>query len=134
MAETTLPQNRVFKDISLAFGKNPVTGDVVTVTGADAVKRAIKNILMTQTGEVPFFPAYGSRIRNLLFEPMDPITNALLQSEILASIQAFEPRAQIVSLNLTPDEDNNRYQVDLVIRLINQIQPISVTLYLARTR
>ena len=63
--ELTLPRNREFKDISLTFGKNPVNGDVLTVTGADAVKRAIRNILMTQTGEVPFFPAYGSRLRHL---------------------------------------------------------------------
>jgi phage baseplate assembly protein W len=132
--DITLPRNREYTDISMTFAKNPVTFDIITLSGVDAVKRSIKNILMTQTGEVPFFPAYGSRIRHLLFEPMDPITSALLQSEILASIAAFEPRVKVLGLLLDFDEDGNRYQVQLTIRLLNQIQPIILSLFLSRLR
>ncbi len=136
MAEITvsLPKQREYKDISLSFGKNPVTNDVVVLTGIEAVKRSIKTILMTQTGEIPFFPAFGSRVRYLLFEPIDPITTALLQSEIFNSLTAFEPRAKIVSLVVQPDEDNNQFQVSLTLQILNQIQPINLTLFLSRLR
>jgi phage baseplate assembly protein W len=127
-------RQRVFKDISLTMAKNPVNRDIVAVTGDDAVKRAIKNILMTQTGEIPFFPAFGSRIRNLLFEQMDPITIALLQSEILNSLATFEPRCRVLSLIVDPDEENNSVKVNLTLQLLNQIAPISLTLFLSRLR
>jgi phage baseplate assembly protein W len=136
MAEinTTIQRTREYRDISLTFAKNPVNNDIVSVAGVDAVKRAIKNILMTRTGEVPFFPNFGSRIHSLLFEPIDPITTALLQSEIQSSLETFEPRMKIVSIILSPDEEKNLYQVNLTIRLVNQLAPITVTLFLSRLR
>lgn len=91
-------------------------------------------LLSTQTGEVPFFPEFGSRIHQLLFEPSDPITSALLRSEILATINAYEPRAQVQTLTITDIPDQNKYQIDLVLTVINQLQPVTLTLYFTRLR
>lgn len=126
--------NRVYKDVSLTFAKNPVTSDVLSVTGVDAVKRSIRNILLTRVGEVPFFPEFGTRVHRLLFEPIDPITTALLQSEIQTSIKAFEPRVTVLETLVTPNEEKLEYQIDLTLRLLNQIQPVTLTLFLTRLR
>jgi phage baseplate assembly protein W len=32
--------------------------------------------LLTNVGEVPFLPNFGSRLDTLLFEPIDPMTTA----------------------------------------------------------
>ena len=132
MADVEFLRSRQYKDLSLAFTKNPVTNDVVAVEGEDAVKRAIKNLLFTVAGEVPFFPDFGSTLQRLLFEPIDPITTALINSEIRATIGGFEPRASIASLDVTPTEDENRYQIDLVLQLVNLPQPITLSLFLTR--
>lgn len=134
MADIDFIKPRQYCDLSLSFGLNPVTNDVITVTGDEAVKRAIKNLLLTVTGEVPFFPNFGSRITQLLFEPIDPITTALLQSELLATLNAYEPRARIQSLLVTPTPDENQYQVDLTFLVLNQGTVVTLTLFLTRLR
>lgn len=127
-------QNRDYKDVSLSFGRNPVTGDVIAVTGADAVKRSVKNLLMTMTGEVPFFPDFGTSLYRLLFEPIDPITTALIESEIRATITGYEPRVTIRRLTVTPSEDELQYGIDMELQLVNLPQPITLTLFLTRIR
>ena len=37
---------RVYKDLNLNFTRNPVTGDVTSVTDVNAVKRSIRNLLL----------------------------------------------------------------------------------------
>ena len=87
---TIFTKTRPYKDVSLTFARNVVTSDVVTVSGEDAVKRSIKLLIMSRTGETPFFPEFGSLIFPLLFEPIDPITTVLLQHEMRATIAACE--------------------------------------------
>lgn len=132
--DITIGRVRQYKDISLSMTKNPITNDVLAVTGTEAVKRSLKNILMTNVGEMPFFPEFGSRLRHLLFEPIDPITTALLSSEIRATIEAFEPRVRITNLVITPTDAENAYQVDLEFKIVNQIQPVTFTVFLSRVR
>ena len=125
---------RDYKDISLTFGRNPVTNDILSVTGADAVKRSLKTLIMTMTGEAPFFPEFGSRLSRLLFEPIDPITTALIDSELRATINGYEPRVTIRSLTITPSVDEHAYNIELTFQLVNQVEPITLTLFLTRLR
>jgi phage baseplate assembly protein W len=136
MPETsvTFLQNRQYKDLSLTFGLNPITNDVLAVTGSDAVRRAIRTLLSIRVGEVPFLPTFGCNLEALLFEPIDAGTTAQIEQMLLATIQGFEPRAQITSLTVTPSPDENHYQVDLEVQLINLPQPITLTLFLTRLR
>ena len=49
-----------FKDINITFKKHPVTNDLVVSRDASAIKQAISNLLLTNRGERPFNPDYGS--------------------------------------------------------------------------
>jgi len=131
---TTFTKTRPYKDVSLTFARNVVTSDVVAVTGEDAVKRSIKLLLMSRAGETPFFPEFGSRIFTLLFEPIDPITTVLLQHEIQATIEAYEPRVNIRRLTATPSSDEQGYDIDCLFNIVNQVAPVTLTLYLSRLR
>lgn len=130
----TNTRRRQYKDISLTFARNPVTHDVVVVSDTDAVKRALKVLLMSRAGETPFFPNFGSRLHTLLFEPIDPITTVLLQHEIGDTITAFEPRVNIEELSVVPTSDELGYDVNILFSIANQTQPITLTVYLTRLR
>lgn len=136
MAEltATLPTRRQYRDLSLTFAKNPVTHDVVMVTDADAVKRSLRLILLSRTGETPFYPNFGSRITNLLFEPVDPITSVILQNEIRDTIAAFEPRVNLNAVVVTPRSDEQGYDINIEFSLRTQVDPVTLTLYLSRLR
>lgn len=127
-------KQREYRDLSLSMGMNPVTNDVVVVTGVDAIKRSIKNLLMTMCGEVPFFPNMGSRLSQLLFEPIDAITTIRIDSEIRATLGGFEPRVKIVGIVITPSPDQHQYQVDMTLQIVNLTEPVVLTIFLNRSR
>jgi phage baseplate assembly protein W len=61
-------KTREYKDINLSFSPNPVTGDVTKLTDDAAVKRAVKNLILTDYDERFYQPSLGSGIAHLLFD------------------------------------------------------------------
>jgi len=102
---------RVYKDLNLNFTRNPVTGDVASVTDVNAVKRSIRNLLLTNHYDRPFHPEIGSNIPALLFENFGPITGNQLSRQIEEMISNYEPRARVESVECFPVRDSNRYDV-----------------------
>ena len=86
---------REYTDLNLSFSKHPVTGDVARLQGADAVKRSVKNLVMTNFYERPFQPSLGCGVYQTLFEPMTTITAQKLQTIITEAIEAYEPRVKL---------------------------------------
>ena len=111
--------SRVYKDLNLNFTRNPVTGDVATVTDVNAVKRSIRNLLLTNHYERPFHPEIGSDIPALLFENFGPITGNQLSRNIEEMILNFEPRARVESGECFPVPDSNRYDVRIYFYVEN---------------
>ncbi len=74
--------SRVYKDLNLNFSANPVTGDVTMVTDVNAVKRSVRNLLLTNHYDRPFHPEIGSNIQNILFQNFGPITGNQLSRAI----------------------------------------------------
>ena len=111
--------SRVYKDLNLHFTRNPVTGDVATVTDVNAVKRSIRNLLLTNHYERPFHPEIGSDIPALLFENFGPITGNQLSRNIEEMILNFEPRARVETVECFPVPDSNRYDVRIYFYVEN---------------
>ena len=123
-----------FKDIDLDFTANPITGDVVTVKDSTSVKRGIKNILLTEEGERLMQPELGSGVRNMLFEQMTDINAQRLETEVLSAIEAWEARAEVIGIVVTPEEEHNRYRVAVTFRIINELEEQELELFLHRER
>lgn len=134
MAEVVFQNVREYKDISLTMAMNPVTNDIVAVTGAQSVIRAIKVLLSTHAGEVPFFPTFATNLKRLLFEPIDAITTSMIETEIRDVIDTYEPRARVNQLVAIPDEENNSYRIDLEIEIISTAQSVAFSVFLKRIR
>ena len=124
-----------FKDININFKKHPVTGDLVVSKDASAIKQAIVNLLLTNKGERPFNPDYGSNIRSYLFEPLDYGTAAQIDLSIRNTIAKFEPRIRVIDMQTYPNYDNNSFDVDMTYKIIGSDEPpTAVQLVLNRTR
>lgn len=129
-----LLRRRQYKDVSLTFAKNPVTGDVNAVVDEVAIKRSLRFLLLSREGETPFYPNFGSQLHRLLFEPANPVTELLLQNEIHATIKAFEPRVDVQSIEAIRTADELGYNINMTFTVISTSQPITLTLYLSRLR
>ena len=130
-----MPEVITFKDLSVTFKKHPVTDDLVTVKDKAAVAQSIKGLLLTRRGESPFHPNLGSGLQDLLFEPLDYGSGALIKKEIQETINAFEPRVQITKLACYPDLANNGYDVELEYFILGrEDRAVALDIFLERTR
>ena len=132
MAINTL--TKIYSDIDFTFTKKPVTGDVALSYDEQAVIRSIRNLLLTNYYERPFNPELGSNLNALLFEPVSPLTSTSLEREISTMIENYEPRATLNSITVTPQPDQNAYNVSLSFYIENATLPTTVTLLLERNR
>ena len=123
-----------YADLSFDFTANPQTGDVATVKDAVSVKRGIKNILLTAPFERLFQPEVGSGIKNLLFEPMTPLTEQRLSDACADAIDAWEKRASVIDITVIPEEDYNRYRVAIKFSINNSLITEEVDVFLNRER
>ena len=126
--------NRIYSDLDLDFTRNPVTSDIVKLNDVDSVKRSVKNLIQTNHYERPFHPEIGSDIRGLLFENMTPLTALNLERKVIEVLTNFEPRAKIVKVIAQPQEDANRYHIQISFYVVGISTPVVVETYLTRLR
>lgn len=127
-------ETRVYKDLDLNFSAHPVTKDVVKRTGNSAIVGALRNLILTNFYERPFKPTFGARIRSLLFEHVNFITAAALETEIFSSITNFEPRVTVNSVKVFAEPEKHGYTVTIVFSINNLEQPITITMFLEKVR
>mgnify|MGYP003118673936 CR=1 FL=1 len=127
-------ENRYYSDLNITFNKHPVTGKLSVLKDADAVKRALRNLILTNTYERPYQPLIGASIRRRLFEPMDSITAHSIKKDIQVAINNFEPRVTVHDIALIYDEDGHSVVINIVFRVNNQAEPVSTEITLERTR
>lgn len=125
---------RTFSDLDLNFTAHPVTKDVVRKYDEEAIKAAVKNLVLTQNYERPFHSEIGSQIRGLLFEPVSPMLNVMLKRAISDTIINFEPRVRLNEVLVTISPDNNEVYVSIYFTIINTTKPLQVNLVLTRSR
>ena len=124
--------SKAFKDIKIDFARNPFTDDVAHVRNDNSIKQALKNLVLTVPGEVPFDNSIGSRVSELLFEPMDELISDALQDEIAATINKFEPRVSLINTIIVPDYETGKYGVTVKYRIVGLPLTESVSFVLQR--
>ena len=130
-----MPSNtRQFTDLDLNFTPHPVTGDVRFKVDENAIKQAVKNLVLTQNFERPFHSEIGSSLRSLLFEPATPMTKEILRKTISDTITNFEPRVELIGVDINYTLDDTAVNVRVRFKVINTFTPIDVNLTLERTR
>jgi len=104
-------EESVFTDLDLNFVAHPLTGDITTKKDADAIKRAVKNIVLTNHYERPFKPNFGSNLRSMLFELGTPRAHVRIRQAIIEELDILEPRIRVQ--NLTLNQRDNEVNMTL---------------------
>ena len=130
-----MPTFETFKDLSVTFKKHPVSNDLVQVKDKAAITQAITALLLTSKGERPFQPQLGCGLQNILFEPLDYGSAAIIKSEIADVLKRYEPRISVDNIVCIPDEGSNGYEVELFFTIVGRDDaPVAVEFFLERTR
>ena len=120
-----IARERTYTDIDFAFRANPITGDVSLKKEVQAVKQSVLNILLTNRGELPFDPEFGSDIRKQLFENFDPITEQLLSDQIRSALRNYEPRVRVLNINIDGKPNRNSIDISLEIEIQSPEQTVT---------
>ena len=110
---------RQWTDLDLFFGKKSTSKDISKVTDIQAVKRSVRNLVLLNHFEKPFHPEIGSGVRDMLFEPMTPITAVILAKHVEDVVENFEPRARLIGVQARPDLDRNVYDMTIEFYVVN---------------
>jgi phage baseplate assembly protein W len=110
--------SKEFKDISMSFQVNPLTYDLIGIKNETAIARSVRNLVLTIRGERFFDQNLGSNVNKLLFENMDDLTAASIQDEIRTTINNYEPRVNLRSVEVNPDYDQNQFDVTITYDII----------------
>jgi phage baseplate assembly protein W len=125
-------------DLDLDFIPHPTTGDVVKKTGVDAIKRAVRNLILTNFYDRPFRSYIGSNAQKILFDNINPLTATFLKNAIRETIVNHEPRVELfnapndIIVNVNPDQ--NGYDVTISFIVLNRGEPVTINLFLERLR
>ena len=115
--------SRSFKDISLSFEPHIVTKDLQVLKNENAIRRSVRNIVETLPTEKFFNSLFGSDVRSSLFDFVDFGTAPEIQTQIETAISNFEPRVEIVEIEVDPRPDDNAFYVNIVFNIIGQEFP-----------
>jgi phage baseplate assembly protein W len=106
----------------------------VRLNDIDAVKRSVKNLIVTDKYERLLDPELGAGISELLFEQMTPLTTVALRETIIQTLNRYEPRINIDTIDVTPDYDRNSYFISIAFSLVRNEQVGTVEFLLNRIR
>ena len=116
-----MPAQRVsksFKDVSMSFKFNPLSGDLIALKNENAIARAVRNIVLTTPGEKFFDPDFGSSVSEILFENVDDITAVSIEDEIKSSLKNYEPRVELINVTVDPNFDADQFDVRITYRIV----------------
>ena len=115
--------SRSYKDISLSFDPHPITKDLPVLKNENAIRRSVRNLVQTIPGERFFNPLLGSSVYDSMFDLADFGTSSLIESEIVTTIDNFEPRVENVRVTVDPRYDLNNFDVTIFFDIVGQELP-----------
>lgn len=125
-------RKRAFSDIDLGFNARP-NGDVYKKTDAASIKQSVKNLLLTNTGEKPF-NTFGGNLSDFLFELADADIEFDIRDQVIRAIENYEPRAQLLDLEVFPNIDRNEIRVKITFLVKNLDQVVTLETNITRLR
>jgi uncharacterized protein len=89
-------QEREYLGTGLAFPlQSSLQGGLKLSSDAQKVKESIWIILRTSLGERVYRPNFGSRLSELVFEPLNSATLIQIRLYVLEALEVWEPRIEI---------------------------------------
>ena len=79
-------------------------------------------------------PNIGGNLRAMLFENITPGTLTMIEDQVRTTLDIYEPRAEIIDVLVTSNIDDNVVKIQVHFYISNNQQPISVDVFLERTR
>jgi len=91
-----------------------VQGSLQLSDGVTNLEESIRIILSTKLGERVYRPNFGSRLSELVFEPMNVQTLLLIRLYVREALEMWEPRITLIDIITEPDPIRGQVNIDIV--------------------
>jgi phage baseplate assembly protein W len=118
-----LKKRNSYSDIDILQSRNPRELEVPMAYDIDAVRVAIRNILMWRVGESVIRPQFGHRLKKSMYAQMNQFNKEEIASEVKRAIEENEPRADIRMIAVDRSEDDeqrNTLHVKVIYSVVGQ--------------
>ena len=108
-------------------------GEIGLSAGDKDIQQSIFIILSTRPGERVMRPEFGCRAHELIFEPQDAATFALLKMYVTEALEFWEPRINVRSVNPTiedGDEGSIYVEIEYEIKATHDVRSIVYPFFL----
>jgi len=107
-----------------------VTGTPLLIPYEEDIRQSIMIIMGTEPGERIMRPDFGAGLNRFVFEPLNTTTMALVQTRVQEALVDWEPRIEVVNVNVTADVNernmlliNTSYRIRATNTLHNLVYP-----------
>jgi phage baseplate assembly protein W len=108
-----MAREQIYKDLDLSFDVNPLSGDIDSLRGVDAIKRSLKNLVLYNIFEKPYSSEFDIGLRNLLFENKGHGFQNYLRKRIRILIETYEPRVILNDVLVKFASERNSIQISV---------------------
>lgn len=99
-------------------------GGLQVADGADKIEQSIRLVIGTAYGDRPMRPEFGCAIHDHVFAPVDATTAGIIAYEVRASLERWEPRIEVTSVDVLVDRDVPEcVYIDLSYRVVATNSP-----------
>lgn len=99
----------------LAFPVNTnVQGSFQLSSDNANLEEAIRIILGTQLGERVYRPNFGSRLSEMVFEPMNTQTLLMIRLHVQEALEIWEPRIDLIEVITEPDLSTGKVNINIL--------------------
>lgn len=125
--KNALSRGYLYKDLMLdleyqyshnaQLNKNQKLNDVQALYDIEAIKSSIVNAFLTSPGDKILNPLFGVDLRQYIFEPVNTFTTIEIQTDIEDNLPEWEPRIELVNVEVVANIDNQQYDIELQINV-----------------
>lgn len=95
-----------------------------------AIKASLNNLFTFLPGQEILQPQFGNTIYKYLYQPINDMTKSNIIKQIKYMISKFQPRIQILDINLNPDIEKLAFDISIlyIIPKLNERDSITVNM------
>ena len=123
-----------YKDLAMPIKRDINNYDFKANIDVDAIRGSFRNIFDWNPGERIINPTFGNPILEFIYEPINDNTASRIGNAINSAIERWEPRVEIISTIINPDEDANSYHIEIQYNIKTiELNPQVYTMVLSRS-
>lgn len=131
MAQT---QQKFYADLDLHFNIHPMNNDIAVLYDENSIKQNMYNVILGNNGDAKFHPEKCVGIRDMLFEPVNILTEAELKVKIEFILSMWMDRIEVKNIDVYNNKDDDGYNIEITYITLNIIEEQKTTLFLNRIR